>query len=113
MVLSLYGKNIPTVKECRERIQNIRTPEVHITFVKEGYIIIGLDVAPPAFHNVGHFIAIIDTLVSILLQGYIQKRNEHSSYVVVSLDFLDRDNGKCLFYFAKDDEIKSNVKCTS
>lgn len=113
MVLSLHGRNIPSVLECRERLQHVRTPEVQITFVKKGSIIIGLDVAPTALHNVGHFIAIIDTLVSIVLQGHIQSENEHSSYVVVSLDFLDRNNGKCLFYFAQDDDNKSSVKCTS
>lgn len=113
MVLSLHGRNIPSVVECRERLQNVRTPEVHITFVEEGSIIIGLDVAPLAFHNVGEFVAIIDTLVSTILQGNIQKKNEPSSYVVVSLDFLDRDNGKCLFYFVQDDEKEINVKCTS
>lgn len=92
MKLTINGENIPSVEEIRQCRHNCTTPEVQLTSVKEGSIIIGLDVSFSAFKNVGYFIEIVDNLVSNLLKR--QNETKGSSYLVVSLDFLDKNNGK-------------------
>lgn len=93
----IYGENVQSVEEINEGQIPLPTHEMHINFVKKGSIIIGLNVQHSAFNDVGHFIELIDTLLSGLLQRHLQNKNENSSYVIVSLDFLDRNNGRFLY----------------
>lgn len=95
--LRIDGDDVPSVQEINERHPTVTTHEMHINFVKKGSIIIGLNVQHSAFNDVGHFIELIDSFLSGLLQRHIQNRNKNSSYVIVSLDFLDRNNGRYLY----------------
>ncbi|CAG2233584.1 unnamed protein product [Mytilus edulis] len=95
--LRIEGESIPLVEEIRKRTDNLSSDDMQITFAKEGSVIIGLKVSPSALYTVGNFLGIIDTLLSKILQMIENYGNGHTTRIVVSVNFMDEQNGKCLF----------------
>lgn len=98
LVVKIEGENIPSVNELELRYQNLTTDDLCITFVKEGSIVVGLELAPSALHTVGYFLGLIDSLVSSLLQSHPKFVNGCISHVIVSVDFREMKYGKFLLF---------------
>ncbi|XP_071140066.1 uncharacterized protein [Mytilus edulis] len=90
--LRIEGENIPLVEEIKKRTDNLSSDDMQITFAKEGSVIIGLKVSPSALYTVGHFLGIIDTLLSKLLQMNEHYGNGYTTRIVVSVNFMDEQN---------------------
>lgn len=97
MELRIEGESIPLVEEIKKRTDNLSSGDMQVTFAKEGSVIIGLKVSPSALYTVGNFLGIIDTLLSKILQMNENYGNGHTTRIVVSVNFMDEQNGKCLF----------------
>lgn len=95
--LRMTGENIPSVTTIKESTDVWTSEDMSIKFVKKGSIIIGLDVSPTALTNVGHFLEIIDSLLSSVLQCQDNDGDGRNAHVYVSIDFMDSNNGKVLF----------------
>lgn len=97
--LIIEGKNIPSAEDTETIIQGLSTDDMRIQYVKEGSIIIGVDVSPSALNNVGRFLEKIDILVSRILQRNHKSANRRTTDVIVSIDFMDQNNGKFLLFY--------------
>lgn len=98
--LKIEGENIPSAEDTETIIHGFTTDGVRIQYVKEGSIIIGLDVSPSALNDVGRFLEKIDILVSSILNRDHKHANGRTSDVIVSLDFMDKNNGKFLLFLS-------------
>lgn len=93
----MTGENIPSDMKIKESTDVWTSKDMSIKFVKKGSIIIGLDVSPTALTNVGHFLEVIDSLLSSVLQCQHKDGDGRNAHVYVSIDFMDSNNGKVLF----------------
>lgn len=96
MELIIEGENIPSAEDTETIIRGLPMDDVRKQYVKEGSIIIGLDVSPSALNDVGRFLEKIDILVSSILQRNHKPANGRTTDVIVSIDFMDKNNGKFL-----------------
>lgn len=94
--LIIEGENIPSAEDTETIIHGLPTDGVRTQYVREGSIIIGLDVSPSALNDVGRFLEKIDILVSSILQRDHKHANGGTTDVIVSIDFMDKNNGKFL-----------------
>lgn len=93
MKIKIEGDGIPSVEEIEERKPDLTTEVVCIKSVTKGSLIICVDVSSSAFHHVGIFLEVIDTLVSGILQRRYKDCNGHTTDVIIFLDFMDTNNG--------------------
>lgn len=68
-----------------------------INSIQEGSIIVCLDVLPSALSSVAFFLEVIENLLTTVLQQKQRSDNGSTSQVIISLDFIDQNNGE--FYF--------------
>lgn len=85
--LRLSGEEIPSVKEMKP--DDFTNGDIHINYIEEGSIVIGLDVSPSALKSVGYFLNVIETLILGLLKKcstYVNRRKHVP--VIISMEFI-------------------------
>lgn len=97
--LKMEGEDILSVQEIKRRSKTLSSDYMHIKTVKEGSIIICLDVESSAFTSLGFFLELIETLLSTVLQRNHDSNNDSTSCVIISLDFMDTNNGEFWFVY--------------
>ncbi|XP_076103133.1 uncharacterized protein LOC143072193 isoform X3 [Mytilus galloprovincialis] len=93
----MEGEDILSVQEIKRRSKTLSSDYMHIKTVKEGSIIICLDVESSAFTSLGFFLELIETLLSTVLQRNHDSNNDSTSCVIISLDFMDTNNESLVF----------------
>lgn len=97
MELKIEGEDIPSVQEIEKRAKTFSSEYVLIKSIQEGSIIICLDVLSSAFSSIEFFLEVIETLLSVVLQRQHLSDNGSTTHVIISLYFMDQNNGEFCF----------------
>lgn len=97
--LKIEGEGTPSVQEIEKRTKTFPSEYALIKSIKEGSIIICLDVASSALSSIGLFLEVIENLLSTVLQRKHKYDDGSTSFVIISLDFMDKNNGEFCFVY--------------